>query len=200
MNITTRRTRALITAISCVTLATDAASGVVLTVDPTQSTVDAQLVVSIVGDTENLEFSGTMLGDIMLATDPTFGVVIDSVQVTSADLGLSDGAWLLSFLTLVNVSVNSTGLLATASSGVMRPTPVAMNTSEFDLQGSLLTFNQGTVVATRSALGDPVDVNDDLSVTPLEFPFENSTIATAVVTELGGGLYDIDVTIPGRPP
>ena len=75
-------------------------------------------------------------------------------------------------------------------------TPVATNTSEFELQGSVMTFNQGTVVATGTALGSPVDVNDDLSVVPLEFPFENSTIATVVATDLGDGLYDINVSIP----
>ena len=188
--------RTLITAIACIALIADAASGVVLTVDSAQSTVDAQLVVSIVSDTETLVFSGTMISDAVLVTDPTFGVVVDSVQVTSADLGLSDGAWFLSFLTLVNVNVNSTGLRATASSGLIAGTPVATNTSELELQGSVMTFNQGTVVATGTALGSPVDVNDDLSVVPLEFPFENSTIATAVVTDLGDGLYDINVSIP----
>jgi len=188
--------RTLITAISCLALIADAASGVVLTVDSAQSTVDAQLVVSIVSDTETLVFSGTMTTDAVLVSDPTFGVVVDSVQVTSADLGLSDGAWFLSFLTLVNVNVNSTGLRATASSGPIVGTPIATNTSQFELLGSVMTFNEGTVVATGSALGSPVNVNDDLSVVPLVFPFENSTIATAIVTDLGDGLYDINVSIP----
>jgi hypothetical protein len=196
LNIATRRARALISAISCATLAANAASGVVLTVDPAQSTVDAELTVSIVSDTDTLQFSGTMISDSMLVTDPTFGVVVDNIQVTSADLGLSDGAWSLYFFLFVDVLVDSMDLRATASSDVILGTPVAMNTSEFELQGSVLTFNQGVVVATGSALGSSIDVNNDLSVTPLEFPFEDSTIATVVVTEAGGDVYDIDVTIP----
>lgn len=196
MSIPTPRTRARIAAIACVTLVANAASAVVLTVDPAQSTVDAELAVSIASDTETLQFSGTMVSDAMLVTDPTFGVVVDTIQVTSADLGLSDGAWSLFFFLLVDVAVDSMDLRATASSGVILGTPVATNTSEFELQGAVLTFNQGVVIATGSALGSPVDVNNDLSVTPLEFPFENSTIATVVVTEAGGNLYDINVTIP----
>ena len=196
MSITPPRTRELITAIACVTLVANAATAVVLTVDPAQSTVDAQLAVSIASDTETLEFSGTMVSDAMLVTDPTFGVVVDSIQVTSADLGLSDGAWSLFFFLLVDVAVDSMDLRATASSSVILGTPVATNTSEFELQGSVLTFNQGVVIASGSALGSPVEVNNDLSVTPLEFPFESSTIATVVVTEAGGDVYDINVTIP----
>ena len=102
----------------------------------------------IASDTKTLQFSGTMVSDAMLVTDPTFGVVVDSIQVTSADLGHSDGAWSLFFFLLVDVAVDSMDLRATASSGVILRTPVATNTSEFELQGSVLTFNQGVVIAT----------------------------------------------------
>ena len=196
MNIAAPYGRILFAIVAFLVLAADARSEVVLTVDPAQSTVDAQLVVSVVSDTENLQFSGTMNSNILLAMDPTYGLVADTVEVTSADLGLSDGAWLLSFLFFVNVSVDTTGLRATASSSAILGTPVAMNTSEFELQGSLLSFNEGSVVAVGDALGSPVNIDDDLSVAPLVFPFEESTIATVVVTDLGDGTYNVEIAIP----
>ena len=44
-------------------------------------------------DSETIVFDGTMISDAKLGIDETYGLVVRSMRLTSADLGMSDAAW-----------------------------------------------------------------------------------------------------------
>jgi hypothetical protein len=175
------------------------AGAVELTVDPAQSSISALMGIfpfcSPICPTESLVFSGTVTADILVDADPTHGLVISSMQIHSGDIGLSDGLWYIP-VSYVIIIGTSTGVLATLETPLIAGTPVALQTSELDLQGSLMTFNQGTVAAEGPATPIPVIITQDLTIDPLVHTFQSGGVATATSIQAGPGVYDIEIEIP----
>jgi len=174
------------------------AGAVELTVDPAQSLISALMGVfpfcSPICPTESLVFSGTVTADILVDADPTHGLVISSMQIHSADIGLSDGLWYIP-ASYVIITGTSNGVRATLETPLIAGTPVALQTSELDLQGSLMMFNQGTIVG-EGPPPLPTILTQDLTVDPLVHTFQPGDVATATSTQAGPGVYDIEIEIP----
>jgi hypothetical protein len=172
------------------------AGAVVLTIDPIQSTVVVEIVAlggcPSCDVIDTLAFSGTINVSVLLSEDPTEGTVVGSMQIASSDLALTDGAWLVP-AGFVLLEVDTVGVGGTMASPFTVGIPVLPQTSEFELQGSMLTLNEGILTGFVEGLAD---VTHQLGVDPMSFSFDSTTVATATVTNNLPDLYDVEVTIP----
>jgi len=176
-------------------------SAVELMVDPGRSAVDCSMELAPFAPAscdpnDLLEFSGALSADLTLVVSPPNGVVVATLHITGASLGLSDLSW------LVNAGPN---LIPTQSSDlqaslVAPPTigdPQSPGVSNFDLQGGSVTMGSGTIIGEHPLpppLGQPIV--HDFAVDARTHVFDANAVATASVSALGPGLYEVEVALP----
>ena len=159
------------------------ANAVVLTLDPIQSTVVVEIVAlggcPSCDVIDTLAFSGTIDASVFLREDPTEGTVVGNMQIGSGDLALTDGSWLVP-AGYIFVDVDTVDVGGTMASPFTVGIAVSPQTSELELQGSMLTLNEGMLTGF---VEDISDVTYQLGVDPMSFSFDSTALATATATE-----------------
>jgi hypothetical protein len=174
------------------------AKAVVLTLDPIQSTVVVEIVAlggcPSCDVIDTLAFSGTIDASVFLREDPTEGTVVGNMQIGSGDLALTDGSWLVP-AGFIFLDVDTVDVGGTMASPFTVGIAVSPQTSELELQGSMLTLNEGMLTGF---VEDISDVTYQLGVDPMSFSFDSTALATATATvaENLPDFYDVEVTIP----
>jgi hypothetical protein len=144
--------------------------------------------------------SGSASADVALATNPTFGLVATGLQLSGAALAFSNASLLLANPPLFSLTFASSGLGASLSGPQTSGFPVGSGLSLFDLGGSALVFDAGTVAATGSYFGLSVDTALDLGAMPLTSVFPNNSAAQLRVVDLGGGSASLRLSFPFSAP
>lgn len=144
--------------------------------------------------------SGSASADVALAVDASFGLVATSLQLIGAALAFSDATILLSSPPLFDLSFAGSELGASLSGPSASGFPVGPGLSLFDLGGSALVLDAGTVAATGTYFGSPVDVTLDLAATPFTSIFPINSVAQLQVVDLGGGNASLRLSFPFSAP
>jgi uncharacterized repeat protein (TIGR01451 family) len=147
-----------------------------------------------------MSVSGSVGADVALAVNPSFGLVATSLQLTGAALGFSDASLLLSSPPLYALTFVSSGLGASLTGPSESGFPVGPGLSLFDLGGSVLELDAGTIAATGTYFGAPVNTTFDFSTTPYPSVFPNNTAAQLRVVDLGGGNESLRLSFPFSAP
>jgi hypothetical protein len=191
------RSRALLLwagALSVLAAAPARATPVTFTVDPASS-VDVTVLAAILGgfsDTQTgVGLSGSVDVDVVdLLGTPTLEFLGGDAAIDDLNLFLDGGGF-------GGVAITSTGLGSALTGGPFPGTPAGSDWS-FDFGGSTMTLDQGTIDVDASGLIEAFLVSDfamDLAADPvgLDLP---SGASTLTATALGGGLYDLVLTVP----
>jgi hypothetical protein len=177
------------------------ARGADFAVDPGRSVVDAWVALLIFCTTDCepnalIEFTGTASAEVTLVVSPPYGVVVESLRITGADLGLSDEFWLVSaggFL----IPTDGSDVRGTLVSPTLAASVSSFGVSTVDLQGASLTIDTGTLIGEHPLpppLGGPIV--HDFAVEPTAHVFGPNTIATASVSQTNPGFYQVEIALP----
>lgn len=109
---------------------------------------------------------------------------------------VSDFSVLLSNVGLYELAFASSGVAGAIAGPAANGFPVAPGLSLFEVGGSRLRFNTGSIAATGEYFGFPVDSTIGLSTTPLLSIFPFGSTAEVLVTDLGGGTTNLRLSLP----
>jgi hypothetical protein len=140
--------------------------------------------------------SGSASADAAFAVHPSFGLVATSLQLTGAVLDFSNVSIPLASPPLFSLSFASSGVGASLAGSLAPGFAVGAGVSLFDLGGSVLTFDQGTIAATGTYFGAPVNAGFDFALVPYPAVFPINTVAQVLVTDLGGNNASVRITLP----
>ena len=195
------RFSAIILAAAGLALSTAPAGAADFEVDPSRSQVDSwiALILFCTSDCEPnelIEFSGSVSAEVTLAVSPPHGVVVESLQVTGADLGLSDEYWLVDGGPYLFPTQGS-GLRGTLVTPSVTGSVSSFGVSTFDLAGASMTIDTGTLT-TESPLPPPLGEPSvhDFAVESAMHVFGTGATATASVSEVSPGFYEVDIALP----
>jgi hypothetical protein len=182
-------------------LSATAAGGADFAVDAGRSSVDSwiALILFCTSDCEPnelIEFSGTVSADVTLAVSPPYGVVVESLRLTGADLGLSDEFWLVDAGGYL-IPTDGSDLRGTMVTPLIAGNVPSFGVSTFELQGAALTIDSGTLIGLHPLpppLGEPIV--HDFAVEPKTHVFGGNVIATASVSEASPGFYGVEIALP----
>jgi hypothetical protein len=177
------------------------ARGADFAVDPSRSQVDSwiALIIFCTSDcepNEPIEFSGSVSAAVTLAVSPPHGVVVESLEVTGADLGLSDQEWIVDGGPYLFPTQGS-GLRGTLVAPSVAGSVSSFGVSTFDLAGASLTIDTGTIT-TESILPPPLGeaTVHDFAIEPATHVFGPGAIATASVSKVSPGFYEVELALP----
>jgi hypothetical protein len=162
-----------------------------LVADTDLSTLDLTLSATLLG-TDSDSDTAVVSGDIDVIIDQD-GIVppAQSVEFTGGNLGLSDLSLGLSLAGgFISLDVNSMSLGATVGTGGPFATN-GLNPGTFDAGGLTLNLDAGSLDITGT-ITSAIDLDAD----PIEFDIPTGTIATIEEVDMGGGTYDVTITLP----
>ncbi len=163
-------------------------------VDAPDSTLTASLD-AVDEKQQGLTPSGHVDAETVLALDAVEGLVVSSLEITSAAIGIDGTSFALAFGPHVSLAATSGPLLVDGASPVLLGTVVGPNTTTFDLSGQPVLLVGGTLDLDGSALGQSVDESHDLAATPLSASLPAGTVLTAHV-QPGPGDPLVTLTLP----
>jgi len=143
-----------------------------------------------------IEFSGILSADVTLAASPPYGVVVESLRLTGADLVLSDEYWWVN-AGIALIPTDGSDLRGTLTSPLIAGNVSSFGVSTFELQGAALILDSGTLIGQHPLpppLGEPIV--HDFAVEPTTHVFGENVIATASVSETSPGFYEVEIALP----
>ncbi len=143
-----------------------------------------------------IALSGNVDADVALGSDALFGLVAEGLQLTGGAVALSNSSIVLESFPLYDLTFAWNGIAASAAGPAASGFAVAPGLSLFDLVGSSLAFGAGTIDATGTFFGLPVHETLDLATLPFGSTFPANSIAQLEVTDLGGGVAALRLTLP----
>ena len=143
-----------------------------------------------------VSLSGSLGADVTLASDALFGLVAESLQLSGGAIAFSNSSILLESFPLYDLTFSWNGIVASAAGPAASGFPVAPGLSLFDRVGSSLSFGAGTIDAAGPYFGLPVGETLDLAALPFGSTFPANSVAQLEVTDLGGGIAALRLTLP----
>lgn len=140
--------------------------------------------------------SGSVDADVALAGGAPFGLHATSLRFTGGSIAFSDTSIPLESFPLYSIEFASQGLGATLSGPTATGLAVALGLSLFDVFGSTLRLDTGSVGATGTYYGLPVNETLDLASFPFTSFYPLNSVAQARVVDLGAGQASVALRVP----
>jgi hypothetical protein len=164
-----------------------------LTIDPNQSSIT--LAFDILGlflPQDTAVVSGTIDADLQI----TEAGGVSSFESLASDMAFSDMFMSSEGLPGNVLEITSENTFVTFAGGPV-PGTAGPTVYDFDVGGFAFDLDEGTLTIETTGLiiGNSLEVTD-LAVEPLLFTLTAPTVMELTASDLGGGIYDIEVLIP----
>lgn len=165
-------------------------------VDAPSTAISAEITEPYPGAPQPIDVAGSASGEVFFDVDPVHGLYAPVVQAAGAALAFSDAIFDLDAPAGIVLSVAGSGVGASLTGPARFGFAVAPGTSLIDLRDSVLSLNAGSLVATGTEFGGPIDITIDLSVTPIDFVLPVNSVAQVVVQDLGASMVALTLDLP----
>lgn len=169
---------------------------IVLDVDEVASQVTASIAAPFPSAPQAIAVSGSLMLEMEVVVDPFDGPLASAVSSQGSTIALSDATYVLSTPPGVSLSVSGTGVGADLQGPTATGLPFGPGTSLFDVFGYTLSLNTGMLTGVGDSFGNPLDFAADLGLAPLDFVYPLNSVAQMVLVDLGGGAFDVALTLP----